>query len=574
MEQIECQRNFHHVYKAFYSLNARFYNLIFNSTIPIEVHFSSISKSTFQRYNKDIILPNKHRIHSLHLSNPCLYDDISSPIHILSQFLHLKTLSLNNIESKYLKYLLPKLVSLPYLSSLSITCRDIIRSRTPIYYRIIRLRALKYCSLSVERFDCGESSSLTINEYNPIEHLIIKHDITTNELYSLLSHVPQLRRLNVSDISSLWGKDIKTSVFVLPCLTHISLGLSSINFNAFEEMMIDMFHLVQVLHISIDNSFNHQMYINANRWEQLILSHMPNLRIFDIRHENWSTYIITTIHNANRVISNTRIDNFTSSFWINRQWFFTQQFVHEWERNCIIFHSIDPYRRTYYTLCKQIHQSTCLNSKKTHMQSVQHLRIDNANELIDCKYYFPNATTLTLQKNFSKTSNLITINLNRVIPLRQLTKLVIEYITLSLIQLIELLCCTPHIHTLVFASMLLDKVNYNSIQDSQSFQTVCSTNTIINVTFKAECTFGTLQILAALFSQIQHLTIRLHEKDLESYVRFLLEKTNRNTAHLCSLCVLLANTSWLTKLKKLIKSEKLLDDYILKMIDMDLYLWW
>ncbi|CAF4361989.1 unnamed protein product, partial [Adineta steineri] len=94
--------DFHHVYKAFYSLNARFYNLIFNSTIPIEVNLSSISKSTFQRYNKDIILPNKHRIHSLHLSNPCLYDDISSPIHILSQFLHLKTLSLNNIASKYL----------------------------------------------------------------------------------------------------------------------------------------------------------------------------------------------------------------------------------------------------------------------------------------------------------------------------------------------------------------------------------------------------------------------------------------------------------------------------------------
>ncbi|CAF4417097.1 unnamed protein product, partial [Adineta steineri] len=86
--------DFHHVYQAFYSLNARFHNLIGNSTVPIEVNLSSISKSTFQRYNKDIILPNKLRIHSLHLSNPCLYDDISSPIHILSQFLRLETLSL------------------------------------------------------------------------------------------------------------------------------------------------------------------------------------------------------------------------------------------------------------------------------------------------------------------------------------------------------------------------------------------------------------------------------------------------------------------------------------------------
>ncbi|CAF1276346.1 unnamed protein product [Adineta steineri] len=159
------------------------------------------------------------------------------------------------------------------------------------------------------------------------------------------------------------------------------------------------------------------------------------------------------------------------------------------------------------------------------MQSVQHLRIDNENELIDCKYYFPNATTLTLQNKFSKTPNLITINLNHIFPLRQLTKLVIEYITLSLTQLIELLCCTPHIHTLIFASMPLDGVNYNSIQENQSFQLVSSTNVI----FKEKCTLEKLQILVTLFSQIQHLTKKLHEKNLESYVRFLLEKTNRNT---------------------------------------------
>ncbi|CAF1288427.1 unnamed protein product [Adineta steineri] len=34
---------FDHVYKAFYSLNTRFYNLIINSTLPIEINLSSIS---------------------------------------------------------------------------------------------------------------------------------------------------------------------------------------------------------------------------------------------------------------------------------------------------------------------------------------------------------------------------------------------------------------------------------------------------------------------------------------------------------------------------------------------------
>ncbi|CAF3967485.1 unnamed protein product [Adineta steineri] len=561
--------DFHHVYQAFYSLNTRFYNLIVNSTVPIDINLSSISKSTFHRYNKDVILPNKHRIHSLHLSNPCLYDDISSPIHILSQFLRLETLSLNNIESKHLEYLLPTLVSLSCLSSLSITSNDIIRNKTSIYYQIVRLPALKYCSLSLKRSNSGEPLLLTANEYSLIEHLIIKHDITTNELYNLLSHVPQLRRLYVSDISSSWRKVIKTSVFILPYLTHISLDLNSIYFNAFEEMMIDIFNQVQVLHISIRFIYN-EMYGNANRWEQLILSHMPNLRIFDIQYDN----ITTDNHNGNQVISNTTSDNFTSSFWIKRQSFFTQQYFQEQNRNRTIFYSTDPYRRKHYTLYNNIYQTTCLNSKETHLKSVQQLKIQNVKETINCKYYFPNATTLTLQNKLSRTYNLISVNISRVIPLKQLTKLVIESNPISLTKLIELLHCTPHIHTLVLKSMSLYGVNYNSIQQNQSFLLVSNTNTITNVTFNGECTLEKLQILVALFPRIQHLTIKPHTKHLESCTRFLVEKTNRNTNHLCSLCLLTTAKNWLTRLNTLIASETLLDDYMLKMIDWNLYLWW
>ncbi|CAF1180506.1 unnamed protein product [Adineta steineri] len=173
------------------------------------------------------------------------------------------------------------------------------------------------------------------------------------------------------------------------------------------------------------------MYVNANRWEQLILSHMRNLCIFDIRHETWSRNITTN----NQVILNTPTDKFTSSFWSERQWFFTQQFIQERDRNCTIFCSIDPYRRQYYTLCKQIHPATCLNSKKTHLQSVQHLRIDNENEIIDCKYYFPNVTTLTLENSLSCT--------------------LIKSRSLSLTKIIEILRFTSYIRTLIFGSMPL-----------------------------------------------------------------------------------------------------------------------
>ncbi|CAF0875634.1 unnamed protein product [Adineta steineri] len=425
-ELLDC----HHVYQAFYSLNTRFYNLITNSTLPIEVNLSSISKSTFQRYNQDIILPNKHRIHSLHLSNPCLYDDISSPIHILPEFLYLKTLSLDDIESNCLQYVIPILVSLPCLSSLSISSADNVQNKNSIYSQTIRLASLKYCSLSLKGSDNNELSLPTVDKHSPIEHLIIKHGLSNNQLYSLLSYVPQLRRLYIYNI------------------------------------------------------------------------------------------------------------------------------------------------RKYYTLCKQIHPSTCLNSKKSHLQSVQHLQIDDANETIDCKYYFPNVTTLTLENSLSCTRKLITSNLNHIIPLKQLTKLVIKSRYLSLTKLIEVLRFTPHILTLIFESILLYRVNYNCIQQNETFQLVSNTNMITNVTLKQTCNLDKIQLLVALFPRIQHLTIDHDMKDLQSTVRFLLKKTNQNTSQLCSIRLLSTRESWLTRLRTFIESETLITDYKLKKINTDIHLWW
>ncbi|CAF0967445.1 unnamed protein product [Adineta steineri] len=465
-ELLDCD----HVYQAFYSLNTRFYNLITNSTLPIEVNLSSISKSIFQRYNQDIILPNKHKIHSLHLSNPCLYDDISSPIHILPEFLYLKTLSLNDIESECLEYLVPTLVSLPCLSSLSISSADNVQNKNSIYSQTIRLASLKYCSLSLKGSDNNELSLPT--------------------------------------------------------------------------------------------------------WEQLILSHMPKLRIFDVRHEDLPRDITTENHNDNQVVLNNPTDKFTSSFWSERQWFFIQQFVHEAYGNCTTFYSTNPYRRKYYILGEEIHPSTSLNSKKSHLQSVRHLQIDDANETIDCKYYFPNVTTLTLGYGFSRTRKLIASNLNHIIPLKQLTKLVIKSRYLSLTKLIEVLRFTPHIRTLIFESILLYRVNYNSIQQNETFQLVSNTNMITNVTLKQTCNLDKIQLLVALFPRIQHLTIDHDMKDLKSTVRFLLKKTNQNTSQLCSIRLLSTRESWLTRLRTFIESETLITDYKLKKINTDIHLWW
>jgi len=54
-----------HIYQAFFHVNKRFEKLLIDSTFPIKINISSMSKLDFQRYYSNIIIPNKYRIISL-----------------------------------------------------------------------------------------------------------------------------------------------------------------------------------------------------------------------------------------------------------------------------------------------------------------------------------------------------------------------------------------------------------------------------------------------------------------------------------------------------------------------------
>ena len=198
--------DYFHAYQAFYNLNIRFYHLLTNLSLPIKLNLSSISKSTFQYFNKDVILSNKDRIRSLHISNLFIYDHIASPIGIF----------FDKIESKYLNNLLRKLISLPHLSSLSII------SVNKVYHQIFRLPALKYCKLSTEMYwNNNDPLSVAIDEYSPIEHLIINTNELLYELDNLLSYVSQLRRLSLHPANKYWIR--RTKMYLNPyVLNHLN----------------------------------------------------------------------------------------------------------------------------------------------------------------------------------------------------------------------------------------------------------------------------------------------------------------------------------------------------------------
>ena len=47
------------------------------------------------------------------------------------------------------------------------------------------------------------------------------------------------------------------------------------------------------------------------KWEQLIVSYMPNLRLFDINHDGFTRNNPLTYHEL--------VNQFNSSFWISKQ---------------------------------------------------------------------------------------------------------------------------------------------------------------------------------------------------------------------------------------------------------------
>ncbi len=215
-----------------------------------------------------------------------------------------------------------------------------------------------------------------------------------------------------------------------------------------------------------------------------------------------------------------------------------------------------------------------MNGYQTSLKSVDHLYIQNEKSIIDCVNYFSNATKLTFENNFSTTRDSIPTTLNRIIPLKQLTQLVIKCHHFSLVRLIELLSSTPNIHTLIFESMPFYKNDYTTIQENENFRLLSSTNIMRDVTFKEKCTLEKLKILVALCPRVQHLTIYTFLKDMQSITRFILKKPNQNTDNLHSLCFLRASVNYSQNFETLVTREALISDYMLKLVGSKLSAWW
>lgn len=325
----------YHIYYSFFYLNNRLKNLVENSNFPIQIFIPNITKTNFELYIKNFILPNRYRINVLHLSNPFTVDEIFSPPRLIYEFIQLEKIIFNHIDSKYLNNIFRHLTILTKLHSLTISLADSISKPSFLFVLIFRLPYLKTCHLTYKLKTSKYPLPIDLTEYrqSSIENLTINTRFPFNSLTDLFTCLPNLRYLSIDYLigSNLLYLDL--SSIVLKHLKYVSIKLDNIRFDALEKLTNYYFHSVEIFYISIQST---DTYVLPKRWEELIENFMPNLRIFDLNYidniqQNYALFYFLNLE-------------FHDSFWRKKKWYFIHQHDYRNNENHVMLYSINPYR--------------------------------------------------------------------------------------------------------------------------------------------------------------------------------------------------------------------------------------
>lgn len=549
----------YHVYNGFNKLNKRFDYLVHHSNLPLNINMSFLSRANFRRYLSDMILPNSQRIRSLHLHNQPMFEEMFSSSENVQKFSEVQTIILNNMIT-FTNF--NWFASFPNLSSLIIKkfrCQSIIAF---ISQSATSLPALKYCQISIDKSVYFNYSSTDLNEQSTIEHLVIHGNCQFGDLSYLLSYLPRLHRLSIDSISNDYIRPSLINILPSNQLTHLSLKLKDIEFHRFENYFSCLPSSLQVFRLSCDEDRN---YLDANRWERLIRTYLPNLRIWDFQH----TCAIR--NDPDRVMYEDSIKQFTSPFWINRNWYFGYQsgkrndnssyytFYSVKSLRYVVDRSVpivfSSFRRRSHVLYGEYHHPHRLSSSD--LNSIDHLEIMNASPVNDCPVSFGNIQQLTLSSNYQiKNTPSFIFVLDRIIPLKQLRKIHLHCSSLPLNRLIQLISATPHCSHLELTGQLTGELSLSSVKNHLS--------QITNLQVTSVCTIDHLKILTKICSQIQHLSIYIREEQLRIIMEYLLSSCHRYTQQLTSLYLRSTGDIYIEKLQHMLTISERSKDFLIE----------
>ncbi len=218
---------------------------------------------------------NQHQILSIHLLIPNKDIEILTASSINSSFTRLESLTLDTMQPNILLNLLFDLASLPRLFSLVIMHWDELQELGDFYELIFNLPKLKYMKFYVSGYSAGIVSlpMPSSQSVSTIEHLVVSHPCTSQELSTIIAYIPNLSRLSVSHELNI----NENFPITLPIsnLTYLSMYLTFVSFDEFQILISKIHPKLKILRLAV--TFDDRTYLDVRRWEQLILQHLPEL---------------------------------------------------------------------------------------------------------------------------------------------------------------------------------------------------------------------------------------------------------------------------------------------------------
>ncbi|CAF1139759.1 unnamed protein product [Adineta steineri] len=535
------------IHKSFSNLNNRLQNLITSSSLLLRIKLELESKSLPEYLCQHVIIPNSHRIRSLHLTNQLSVDTFFNHCTIDSTFHRLESIILNGIEAEKLPTTLFDLKSLPRLFSLTIFIKDnYYHDRGDIYPFIFSLPTLTYSKLYSSCHTLQINIPHVINQqFSTIEHLVINHCCTLNELNSLLQHTPQLRHLSCDQMFKSDEEFQKDLSMKLPHLKYIYFQNFDASFDEFEEFIKEISSQLQIFSISI---LRKKTYLDGDRWERLIKEYMPQLKKFYFQFDQ---YFDDDREINLSDLTDEFINQFSSPFWIERKLFREIQIYSR-----VSTFSIHPYRKKWIDRHEHMNNDTYSKQNSTEDNYITN------QEKTDHRII-----QLTIGNNeYTTLDRLYIERLKSAVKAIQFTHLDIDNDVMSIKMLLDILSSLPNIESLKLSSIPIVKLESLFIEHTKNHLSVLAINKITKVKLGQVTEEQEIEFFINLCPHMQYLEVEwISDTDVPLFMKFIMNRRTR-IPNLCCLCFInpMADENMVRTLAMIIDSETTIDKYTIQ----------
>ena len=321
--------------QSFSQLNRRLENLIQYSSLPLAVTFTSKSRTKLEENCRNVIVPYKHRIRSLHLYDYSVIRNFFRTCTINDSFTCLESIVISDISLENTIAALFFFKSLPRLSSLTIKLYDGYgEDGSNIFKFALSLPTLKYLNISISLDESYIEIPMTINSKpSSIERMILNGNLKISDLIAIIQHAPKLKHISCDELVTNDDESTQDESPVLKELTYLSIKRFEADFDEFEYLMKRISSQLQILHLKV---LPFRSFLFENRWRQLINKHMPVLHKF---HFDCFTGEYDFDYDYGHPVPEL-FKAFTSSFWTDRNWYV--QVTDTNEQYEFSIHSADP----------------------------------------------------------------------------------------------------------------------------------------------------------------------------------------------------------------------------------------